>query len=307
MKNKQKGFIQIPILVAIIVGIFVIGGVGYVGVEQYQNYKIAEAEKEKTTQDKESKMRELAEAQQKSLEEAKSEIEKLKQESATTKEKQQQLESTINIENDRLSLGEIISFWRKSLAYIVCAWSSGEMSAGSGWVESLRRVNPDGSYGPWFPVVHTNKHVVSSDNYRPNKCEITFPDIDKVYKVGEEAGAVLSSENYDNAVITPNNPDSDLIARKIQNYCKKGDPKIGDDVLVLGYPTIGSKTDITATEGIISGIDGDYFITSAKIDAGNSGGIAVLTKNNCFIGMPTYATLGEIESLGRILNAWAVK
>ncbi len=38
MKN-QRGFIQIPILIAIIIGVLAIGGVGYVGVKQYQNHK----------------------------------------------------------------------------------------------------------------------------------------------------------------------------------------------------------------------------------------------------------------------------
>src|SRR3989344_2697499 len=37
MKNKRAGFIQIPILIAIVVGIFVVGGVGYVEVRQYKN------------------------------------------------------------------------------------------------------------------------------------------------------------------------------------------------------------------------------------------------------------------------------
>ena len=31
-RNSQKGFIQIPILIAIIIGLFVASGVGYVGV-----------------------------------------------------------------------------------------------------------------------------------------------------------------------------------------------------------------------------------------------------------------------------------
>lgn len=37
--NNLRGFIQIPILIAIIIGVFVVGGVGYVGVRQYQNNK----------------------------------------------------------------------------------------------------------------------------------------------------------------------------------------------------------------------------------------------------------------------------
>lgn len=37
--KKQNGFIQIPLLVAIIAGVLVLGGVGYFGVKQYHNYQ----------------------------------------------------------------------------------------------------------------------------------------------------------------------------------------------------------------------------------------------------------------------------
>src|SRR3989338_47668 len=57
MKN-QKGFIQIPLLIAIISGVLILGGAGYFGVKQYQKYKNE------------------ANIQQKALEQAKTEIEK---------------------------------------------------------------------------------------------------------------------------------------------------------------------------------------------------------------------------------------
>jgi len=38
MKN-QKGFTQIPILIAIIIGVIVVGGVGYVGIQKFQSQK----------------------------------------------------------------------------------------------------------------------------------------------------------------------------------------------------------------------------------------------------------------------------
>lgn len=43
--KSRKGFIQIPILIAIIVGVIVVGGAGYVGVKQYRGHKV-----ENTTQ-----------------------------------------------------------------------------------------------------------------------------------------------------------------------------------------------------------------------------------------------------------------
>ena len=79
--------------------------------------------------------------------------------------------------------------------------------------------------------------------------------------------------------------------------------EIGDKLIILGYPTIGSESGITVTEGIISGIDDKYYITSAKIDHGNSGGAALRIKDGCYLGLPTSSVVGSIESLGRILKA----
>lgn len=40
----------------------------------------------------------------------------------------------------------------------------------------------------------------------------------------------------------------------------------GSEIVVLGYPGIGSRSSITATKGIISGFDDNHYITSAKIE-----------------------------------------
>ena len=37
--KSQKGFIQIPILIAVITGILIIGGTSYIGVKRYQDYR----------------------------------------------------------------------------------------------------------------------------------------------------------------------------------------------------------------------------------------------------------------------------
>lgn len=80
-------------------------------------------------------------------------------------------------------------------------------------------------------------------------------------------------------------------------------PRIGERVVILGYPTIGAKESVTVTEGIISGFDEDYYTTSAKIEKGNSGGAAVSAERDCFLGIPTLVFAGKIESLARILPA----
>ena len=77
---------------------------------------------------------------------------------------------------------------------------------------------------------------------------------------------------------------------------------IGDKIVVLGYPAIGTEGGITVTDGIVSGFEGDYYVTSAKIEHGNSGGAAILVKDDCYLGIPTWADSGTVESLARILK-----
>ena len=63
----------------------------------------------------------------------------------------------------------------------------------------------------------------------------------------------------------------------------------------------------TVTEGIISSFEkveeSYYYLTSAKIERGNSGGLAVTGNFSCVVGVPTFVVVGEIESLGRVLIA----
>ena len=49
-KINQKGFIQIPILIAIIAGLLVLGGVSYLGAKQYQNHQTEKEEKQQESQ-----------------------------------------------------------------------------------------------------------------------------------------------------------------------------------------------------------------------------------------------------------------
>jgi len=83
---------------------------------------------------------------------------------------------------------------------------------------------------------------------------------------------------------------------------------IGTEVQVFGYPGIGSSVVVTLTEGIISSFEkignAYYYLTSAKIEEGNSGGMAFtdITENSsCVVGIPTFVETGSMESLGRIL------
>jgi len=117
-----------------------------------------------------------------------------------------------------------------------------------------------------------------------------------------------------------------LKSRLLENYPSCFREKIiGSSVYIFGYPATGEEDDETlknkmskigiddslvppkrnliVSTGIISGIDGqENYYTDAKIDSGSSGGLAVskIGGEICIVGIPTWASIGEFESLGMI-------
>lgn len=196
---------------------------------------------------------------------------------------------------------QIISEWRPKIAYIECDWknSSGlvyQTLSGSGILTQEKN---------GYPAIVTNQHVVvdPSTGAPTSLCRTQIPDYNKTITTGT-AQISKSSAGYDWARIDLDSSDSYInsIASRTFRVCSET-PSLGTNIVILGYPGIGSQTDITATEGIISGYDNNYFITSAKVEHGNSGGAAILLQKNCYLGIPTFTKTGGLESLARILSA----
>lgn len=278
----QKGFIQIPILIAIIVGVLVISGGGYFGVKQYQNY-------------------------QTELERQNREIEALK-----NKEPQiikQTIVKEVPQSKTESDLSSIVQQWKSRIAYINCYFYY--TGGGLSHVQSGSGIGLYNQIEQRISVV-TNRHVVTSgddwNSWTPDYCTSQFPDTDsRVYYTYTTNNDLRKHKNpnLDVAFLWSSSPSDTLKSTLLNNpeLCEANKKAlIGDKVVILGYPEIGSSEGITATEGIISGYDGDYYITSAKIEHGNSGGVAVLVKDNCYLGIPTLVAVGSIESLGRILD-----
>lgn len=151
MKEKvnQKGFIQIPLLIAIIAGVLVISSAGYFGIKQYRNYQTKQTEKERYAQ-------EQAETQQKILEQAQAEIKKLKQESETAKTKQQELEQKVSNEQEVPQTSDFSISASEINAYIGGVTEvSCTNSEGSGFLMNL-----DIGY-----VIVTNDHVIAGNSW----------------------------------------------------------------------------------------------------------------------------------------------
>ncbi|OGD67651.1 hypothetical protein A2442_03705 [Candidatus Campbellbacteria bacterium RIFOXYC2_FULL_35_25] len=220
-----------------------------------------------------------------------------------SQEKINNLEARLSETSLSQDLTSIIKQWEPLIVYIACDSKLANSNthydtSGSGIM--LKFEGED-------VKVLTNRHVLQSpDSYNLRFCSIELPDGNSEYSVGIGDIEVSVSE-YDWGTLSIKNPDvyTSKLTSTLPKFCEQR-PSLGDEIVVLGFPGIGSTDSVTATDGIIAGFDGNYFITSAKVDQGNSGGAAILTKNNCLLGIPTFASLGQVESLARILDIWTV-
>lgn len=266
----------------------------------------------KTTQEKADKIKISLDEKTKNLENKITENENRIQAKGETSEKKiSDLESKLSrMPNELVS---VIKEWRPKVAKITCEWRSRSgsrylSSGGSGFIFS--ELSSSGSR-TW---ALTNKHVFIIDGNAPSVCSVKLPDDSSVYTMEFSEDTFRTFSDLDIGLIeikNPNNYAKQIASTKAEPFCRYT-ASIGEKMAILGYPGIGNQNDITATEGIISGYDGDYYITSAKIEMGNSGGIAVSTENNCILGIPTFVKAGKLETLGRILinkkmfEAWGI-
>lgn len=302
MKNQQ-GFIQIPIIIAIIVGVLILGGAGYFGVKQYQNYQVAKTEKEKTAKE----IQAITEAQQKALDKTKSEVEALKRQVAKSDEKQKSLEQQVQIQKPSTEIvAQDLNPYLYGIVKIDCGNSSGSAT--------LWKID-----GDYFAL--TNRHVVDGTTYKGGYCFVfafnTFGNLGIYYIYPYQSRQWNSDTDvallpiYDT---TGEDSDRTKLSYNISMLQKCASTMhTGSSLVVIGYPAYaqqGVATQIT-TNGIISGFgpvatslpDPNYFI-SAKIDSGNSGGIAFAKNENglCILGIPTWLTVGNYETQGVVQN-----
>ena len=311
--KTQKGFIQTPLLIAIIVGILVLGGAGYFGVTQYQKSQQENIAKEQQAQE-----------QQKALEQAQAEIDKLKQESELTQTKQKQLEQKVSSGSQTTGVAISSSELAPYLSAIVkvsCSTRTLE-STGSGtfW-----------KYGNLHGVL-TNDHVPLSDAsyctaswpYDEAKGQIRgdhflfFPGLDLDWNKKTDATFIELDSELKNDKSGSGLYISDMNYGVYNLRRCPAKMAIGLPVVIIGYPA-STQTDTTyprtITNGIISGWDQsvqppqgtlpyvNYFVSN-KIDSGNSGGIALSKDASglCVLGIPTWLQVGNYDTQGIIQN-----
>lgn len=202
-----------------------------------------------------------------------------------------ELQTSVKEQQDAVSAGDIsriIAEWSPRVARLTCTFSDGENGTSTG------RGSAVATFLGSVPHFLTNKHVVTDDDPLVNCTAKLLSGQD----ITVPADAVTVSEKVDVGYVRASGTTLGDITTPVKTCSAK--PAIGDAVIILGYPRVGGSG-ITATEGIISGFDGEYYVTSAKIEQGNSGGAAVHVKSDCLLGMPTLVVAGRIEALARIL------
>ncbi len=203
-----------------------------------------------------------------------------------------------------------------ALVKIYCSGDaeSEEIKQGSGVL--FRSAASDSQNYPFY--IQTNLHLLKTSDGSLPRCEaLIYPDSadeEKYFSFGIESYKFYR-DDLDIALLKPKVMPSgghagtaqDLAAHAIDrtNYGACDSMKIGDRLFVLGYPSTGGQT-ITVTDGIVSGFELDrsntrFVKTSAKIDYGTSGGIAV-KDSGCIVGIPTFVQKGDLESIGRVLD-----
>lgn len=271
---------------------------------------------------KEEESQKLIETQAQELSDAKATLEKTKADAQKTnaqvKSLAQTLEQQSKVQKDIVISSTDLSTYTNGVVEVVCVTPQG-ISSGSGSLWTFKEV---------AHAVLTNYHVVKD----ASKCVIimTSSANNPTGMFALKSAIYTYNSNTDEAVLEIGEP---LLSSSVPvanyNYtladlkkCSSPLP-VGTPVVIIGFPayakrdstidipSVGTVNSIfrTATNGIISGYDtsgtgsANYFV-SAKIDNGNSGGIAIAKDANglCSLGLPTWLTVGNYETQGLVQN-----
>lgn len=153
--------------------------------------------------------------------------------------------------------------------------------------------------------VLTNSHLLYTKNNKlSDYCNIYFPSSKETIKVTKKNR--FSSKYQDRATLVIKEPTQsikDLIVKAsvVEKDCSQKQMATSTSIAILGYPTGSDKTKVSVSKGSIVDYDKEYIISSATVVSGYSGGIAISLKDNCYLGIPTFAKRDDL-SKSLILN-----
>lgn len=187
---------------------------------------------------------------------------------------------------ENYKLEDVIKEWRPNTVRVTCITLDTEGNKKS-YSDGSGLLTMDSSKNIF---VLTNKHVFFVKGALSDYCDIYFPVNGEIYKV-EKTERATSADGKDLARLKILRP-TEYIREVIRDSSKKRDcknttPNSTDDLVILGYPQGKPKSDISYATGKIVGYLDNYFISSATITNGYSGGVAVSLKDNCLLGTPS--------------------
>ncbi|MFT5179567.1 MAG: S1-C subfamily serine protease [Candidatus Paceibacteria bacterium] len=321
----NKGSIPILLSVGVLLIFGVIGSIGYIAIDQYRQDQFDVKERERLVKEIEK----LKVGGDQEIENLKKQLEEIINEKPNVLVR----EVVKQVPSSQPDLADVVAEWTPRVANISCRFTlrdpkardlfrkfklstDQQIGSGSGFL-----MNVTNSNGSTSAAIITNAHVLSGHNgfSTPDFCNVYMLDGTE-YNIGGDSGGIqyfdigndsdivfvdnipYISRDVDVGILVVPSPTEATKASASGAFQCSEKPRIGDDIVVLGYPSIGSSQSITATEGIVSGTEGNFFVTSAKVERGNSGGAAISQNNNCYFGIPTFTVSGGLESLARILD-----
>ncbi len=157
-------------------------------------------------------------------------------------------------------------------------------------------------------VIMTNAHVVKLSGLTNTfDCSILSSD-----NVSYKANLVrrVAEANFDFAFFSLGEPVDKNAQIPIISYenlgigfCEFKDVAVGDMITILSFPKFSGPENAVSTGEISDILEGPIYEASAVIDSGSSGGVAILNKKKCVLGMPTWKGLGTKLGLSYI-QSW---
>ncbi len=157
-------------------------------------------------------------------------------------------------------------------------------------------------------VIMTNAHVA-----KPNSITGAFDcSILSGENVAYKATVVrrVAEANYDFAFLSLGEPIDKNAQIPIISYenlgigfCESSEVAVGDLITILSFPKFVGPENAVSTGAISDILEGPIYEASAIIDSGSSGGVAILNKKQCVLGMPTWKGLGTKLGLSYI-QSW---
>lgn len=322
--NFKKFLVDRRWIVAVLASIAIVAIFVFVGLRFWQSYKIqqgkeiatkAQQEMEKVLLQRQLKQQELAAKLRDEM------LESFKQEIVSLKERPPEIRTEVRVETETIIINDtdytdIVAEWQNRVAEVICFF--GKFDVEEGTVPDVKTGSALLAETSVFGLVAmTNKHVITGEYgiLSADECVVGLYGGGYRHASADSLGGspfLSDTTGRDSALIRL---DDEFLVEKeevgglfeaAQNarplVCDSLKVSLGAQLIIFGYPNIGTESGITITEGIISGIENDYYVTSAKIDHGNSGGAAILVEDSCYLGIPTWVAIGEMESLGRILK-----